>query len=138
VFPWVWGAAGGGGDHRGDSHVAACVAAGLDPVRMNVLTEVWIGYPVGEYSATRAWPAERQAAAVAALEAAGLLADGRITATGRSFRDGIEAATDAAQAGLVDALGPGIAALTEQLDAWSKRCVEAGTFPSDVRKRAAG
>src|SRR5947207_2733853 len=36
-------------EHRGDSHVAACVAAGLDPVRMNVLTEVWVGYPVGEY-----------------------------------------------------------------------------------------
>jgi hypothetical protein len=77
-------------------------------------------------------------AAVAALEADGLLADGRITAAGRTFRDAIEAATDAAQADLVRALGDGIAALTEQLDAWSKRCVEAGTFPPDVRKRAAG
>jgi hypothetical protein len=137
-FARLWLATDAVREHRGDSHVAACVAAGLDPVRMNVLTEVWVGYPVGEYSATRAWPAERQAAAVAALEADGLLAGGRITAAGRSFRDRIEAATDAAQADLVDALGPGIAALTEQLDAWSKRCVEAGTFPSDVRKRAAG
>jgi hypothetical protein len=125
-------------EHRGDSHVAACVAAGLDPVRMNVLTEVWVGYPVGEYSGTRAWPAPRQAAAVAALEADGLLADGRITPAGRSFRDAVETATDTAQADLVAALEPGLAALTEQLDAWSKRCVEAGAFPPDVRKRAAG
>jgi hypothetical protein len=137
-FARLWLAADAVREHRGDSHVAACVAAGLDPVRMNVLTEVWVGYPVGEYSGTRAWPAERQAAAVAALETDGLLADGRITAAGRSFRDGIEAATDAAQADLVGALGPGLAALTEQLDGWSKRCVEAGTFPPDARKRAAG
>jgi hypothetical protein len=134
----LWRAADVVREHRGDSHVAACVAAGLDPVRMNVLTEVWVGYPVGEYSATRAWPPDRQAAAVAALEADGLVADGRLTPAGRAFRDRIEEATDLAQTGLVDALGTGLAPLTEQLDAWSKRCVEAGAFPPDARKRAAG
>jgi hypothetical protein len=137
-FARLWQAADAVREHRGDSHVAACVAAGLDPVRMNVLTEVWVGYPVGEYSASRAWPAERQAAAVAGLEADGLLADGRLTAAGRALRDGIEQATDAAQAELVRALGDRLPALTEQLDAWSKRCVEAGAFPPDARKRAAG
>jgi hypothetical protein len=39
-------------EHRGDGHLAAPVAAGLDVVTMNVLT-VWLGYPPGEYSATR-------------------------------------------------------------------------------------
>jgi hypothetical protein len=134
----LWRAADVLREHRGDSHVAACVAAGLDPVRMNVMTEAWVGYPVGEYSGTRAWPAERQAAAVAGLENAGLLADGSITAAGRAFRDRVEDATDAGQAGVVEALGSGIGALTEQLDAWSKRCVEGGAFPPDIRKRAAG
>lgn len=134
----LWRAADVVREHRGDSHVAACIAAGLDPVRMGVLAETWVGYPVGEYSASRAWPAERQAAAVAALEADGLLAGGRITDSGRRFRDAVEAATDTAQAGLVAALGDRLGPLTEQLDAWSRRCVEAGTFPPDPRKRAAG
>ena len=31
--------------HRGDSHVAAAAAAGLDPVELNILTELWIGMP---------------------------------------------------------------------------------------------
>jgi len=134
----LWRAADVLREHRGDSHVAACVAAGLDPVRMNVLAEVWVGYPVGEYSASRAWPPARQAAAVAALEADGLLADGRITAAGSAFRERVEEATDLAQAELVAALGERLGPLAERLDAWSARCVEAGTFPPDVRKRAAG
>ncbi len=51
-------------EHRGDGHLAACVAAGLDQVEMNVLTELWLDYPAGEYSGTRGFPHERVAAAV--------------------------------------------------------------------------
>src|SRR4051794_17919594 len=40
-------------EHRGDSHLAACVAAGLAPVEMNIVTELAVGYPPTEYSATR-------------------------------------------------------------------------------------
>lgn len=134
----LWRAADLVREHRGDSHIAASVAAGLDPVRMGILSEVWVGYPVGEYSGTRAWPAEVLDAAAARLEADGLLADGRITEEGRAFRDGIEAATDAAQDELLDAVGSELDAVTEQLDVWSTACVEAGAFPPDPRKRAAG
>ena len=38
-------------EHRGDSHVAACIADGWAPIAMNVLTEVWVGMPLGSYSA---------------------------------------------------------------------------------------
>lgn len=134
----LWRAADLVREHRGDSHIAAYVAAGLDPVRMGVLSETWVGYPVGEYSGTRAWPPDVQAAAVARLEDDGLIADGAITERGRSFRDGIEAATDVGQAGLIEALGGRLGALTEELDGWSKLCVDAAAFPPDVRKRAAG
>jgi hypothetical protein len=134
----LWRAADLVREHRGDSHIAAYVAAGMDPVRMGVLSETWVGYPVGEYSGTRAWPEEVQAAAVARLEADGLIADGAITERGRSVRDDIEATTDAAQAELTEALGSRLGALTEELDGWSKLCVEAGAFPPDIRKRAAG
>ncbi|HEY0812007.1 MAG TPA: hypothetical protein VGE11_01900 [Pseudonocardia sp.] len=134
----LWRAADLFREHRGDSHVAAYVAAGLDPVRMGVLSETWVGYPVGEYSGTRAWPPPVHAAAVARLEADGLLIDGVLTDRGRSFRNGIEAATDTAQDELVGALGGRLDVLAEELDGWSKLCVEAGAFPPDLRKRAAG
>jgi hypothetical protein len=125
-------------EHRGDSHVAACVAAGLDPVRMGILMEVWLGYPVGEYSGTRAWSQQAAAAGLARLEADGLIAEGAITEEGRRFRDDVEATTDAAQQAVVDVLGGELDALTKQLDTLSHRCIEQGAFPPDPRKRAGG
>jgi hypothetical protein len=125
-------------EHRGDSHLAASVAAGLDPVRMGILSEVWVGYPVGEYSGTRAWPQEFADAARARLQTDGLLADGALTGKGRAFRDAVEAATDTAQDDLIDAIGDDLDTVTAKLDAWSQRCIEAGAFPVDLRKRAAG
>jgi hypothetical protein len=74
----------------------------------------------------------------ACLEADGLIADRAITEKGRAFRDGIEAATDAAQRDLVEAVGDAFDDVTTQLDAWSQRCVEAYAFPVYPRKRAAG
>lgn len=133
----LWRAADVVREHRGDSHLAACIAAGLDPVRMGVLSETWLGYPVGEYSGTRAWPEEAHAAGVARLEADGLIADGRITEQGRTLRDRIEADTDAAQAGLVAGIAD-LDGVVARLEAWSARCVEVGAFPPDPRKRAAG
>jgi hypothetical protein len=40
-------------EHRGDGHLAACIAAGLDAPSMTVLTEAWLGMPPGSYLATR-------------------------------------------------------------------------------------
>lgn len=134
----VWRAADLVREHRGDGHVAASIASGLDPVRMGVLSEVWLGYPVGEYSGTRAWPQEVQEAGVARLEADGLLLGGVITEAGRATRDAVEAATDRTQDALIAALGADLAGVTSSLEGWSQRCVEAGAFPPDVRKRAAG
>ena len=125
-------------EHRGDSHIAASVVAGLDPVRMGVLSEVWVGYPVGEYSGTRAWPEEAYAGAVARLEADGYLADGKITPEGTAFRDAIEAATDVAQDDLLSAIGDDLGSVVEKTNTWSQLCVEGSAFPPDIRKRAAG
>ena len=58
---------------RGDGHVAACVVAGLDGPQMNVLTELWIGWEPGRYSATRGWSPEALDAAAAALHDRGLV-----------------------------------------------------------------
>ncbi|GAA1867420.1 hypothetical protein GCM10009836_54790 [Pseudonocardia ailaonensis] len=136
-FGRLWRAADLVREHRGDAHLGAVVAAGLDPVRAGILAELWVGYPVGEYSATRGWPSERADAALARLESDGLVAAGALTSAGRTLRDEIEAATDRSQEDLLAAL-PDVGSVIGSLDAWSATCIEAGTFPDDPRKRAAG
>ena len=125
-------------EHRGDGHIAASIAAGLDPVAMNVLTELWVGMPFGTYSATRGWSTDQLAAAAARLRSDGLLAGDELSDRGREWRDGLEATTDAMEGGLVDAIGPGLDDVVAQLDEWSRRCIAAAAFPPDVFKRAAG
>lgn len=125
-------------EHRGDSHIAACVAAGLDPIAMSILTELWVGYPLGEYSGSRGWAPEALAACAELLRGRGLLDGDQLSAEGRAFRDGIEDATDVAQAQLVARLGDDVEGLLADLDRWSTRCVEAGAFPPNAYKRAAG
>ncbi len=125
-------------EHRGDSHLAACVAAGLDMAEMNVLTEVWLGYPIGEYSSTRGFDASRLTSAVASLEARGWMANGQLTLEGQVARDGVEAATDLAQNQLIRALGNDLNQLCTQLGTISAAVLVAHAAPADPRKRAAG
>jgi hypothetical protein len=125
-------------EHRGDSHVAAANAAGLGPVEMNVLTELWVGMPLLSYAATRGWPPEAMQAAVEGLERRGWVADGALTDEGRTARTEIEARTDAQEQTVVDALGERLEQVCAQLDDWGTRCVQTGGFPADVLKRAAG
>lgn len=80
-------------EHRGDSHVMAAGGAGLGPVEMNVLTELWLGMPLGSYTATRGWPPERVAAASDRLREEGLLASDDLTDSGRALRELVEAPT---------------------------------------------
>ncbi len=125
-------------EHRGDSHIAACVAEGLDPIAMSILTELWVGFGLGEYSGTRGWPEEAIAASADQLRADGLLDGDALTAAGQALRDRIEDATDTAQAQLVARLGDDVDGLLADLTAWSARCVDASAFPPNAFKRAAG
>jgi len=125
-------------EHRGDGHIAASIAAGLDAVVMNVLTELWVGMPFGTYSATRGWSTDQLATAAARLRADGLLDGDELSDRGRAWRDGLEATTDAMEGSIVDAIGPGFDDVVAQLDEWSERCIAAAAFPPDVFKRAAG
>jgi hypothetical protein len=125
-------------EHRGDSHVAASVAAGVDPIAMNVLTELWVGMPFASYSATRGWTPEQLAATADRLRADGLLDGDQLSRRGQVWRDGLEATTDAQERSIVEALRDGFDELVARLDEWSARCIAAGAFPPDVFKRAAG
>lgn len=123
-------------EHRGDGHVAVCVSRGLDAITMNILTELWVGMPLGSYTATRGWSPEVIDAQADELRRIGWLDGDVLTAEGRAVRVAVEADTDALEAGVVDALGDD--AVLSELANWSQRCVAAGAFPPDVYKRAAG
>lgn len=125
-------------EHRGDSHLAACAAAGLDAVEMNVLTELWCGYDLLAYTRSRGWTPERMDAAVAGLRDRGLLDGDALSAEGLRLRTAIETTTDTMQQAVVDAIGPDLDAVTTQLDEWSDALVAGGAAPPDPAKRLAG
>ena len=75
-------------EHRGDAHLAALVAAGLDAVEANVLTERWLGFALGEYSATRGFGADALAGGVGRLQARGWMEGDDLTDSGRAARVG--------------------------------------------------
>ena len=104
---------------------------------MNVVTELWMGLPLGVVTmAQRGWPEEALAGAVADLERRGFVAGGDLTAAGRRLRDDIEARTDTMQQSVVDAIGDDLDAAVAALDAWSAACIAAGSYTPDIYKRA--
>lgn len=125
-------------EHRGDSHVAACVAAGLDPIEMNILTELWVGMPLGSYSASRGWSPEALASTADAMRDKGWLDGDSLSGAGHELRSAIEDTTDQLTQSIVDSLGDSSDATLASLHTWSQRCIEAAAFPPDVFKRAAG
>jgi helix-turn-helix protein len=134
----LWWACGLVREHRGDSHVAAVAAAGLNAVEMNVLTELWIGMPLLSYTGTRGWPPEAMQHAVDRLESRGWVHDGGLTDQGRAVRLSIEQRTDEQEQAITGALGDRLDELCGRLNDWGQRCIEAGAFPPDILKRAAG
>ena len=77
------------------------LSEGLDPIKMNVLTELFVGMPLGSYSASRAWSAEQIADAADDLRTAGLIhaadQDHALTDVGLDYRREIEAPHRCAQ-----------------------------------------
>jgi hypothetical protein len=116
-------------EFRGDSHIAAWVAAGLDACEVGLLTELYWGMPGRTYVRTRAWSAEQLDAADARLTDAGLLADGALTEAGRQRREEIELATDAQMAPALAALGDDLQELADLLTPWDEAVMAAGGYP---------
>ena len=123
---------------RGDSHLAACVAAGLTGLEANLLTELQVGWPPRSYTATRGWPPEAMDLATMSLHERGLVADGALTGAGSQLRAGIEEATDRQLAPVLDAVGPALADILPLLQGWSGQIIDHGWFPPDPYKRASG
>lgn len=102
-------------EHRGDGHVAALAAAGLDGLEAHVLIARDGGSTPEDLQRTRGWTAQDWDEASARLHHRGMLDRAGLTAAGRTQRAGVEATTDTlaiapyppdAIDGLVDALDP--------------------------------
>ena len=82
-------------EHRGDGHVAALVAAGLDGCEAHVTQVASGAVPAEAIRPFRGWTDEQWDAAVGRLRDRGLVADdGTLTPAGRRLRDEVEDRTD--------------------------------------------
>lgn len=119
-------------EHRGDGHVAALRAAGLDPVEA-LVSFASIGAAPVEVFASRGWSAREWEAARVRLERRGLVdADGRATEAGHALRADVELRTDRLAAGPWAALGEaGTARLAELLGDYWVGAIGSGLLPGE-------
>jgi hypothetical protein len=113
---------------RGDAHVCAWTAAGLDAVEIGLLTEAYMGLPLRTYIRTRAWNDEELNAAVDRLTARGWIADDALTDVGQREREAIEFATDRQMAPAIGALGDDVDELCRLLEPWGTAMRAAGGY----------
>ena len=130
----LWRAADLVREHRGDSHICAWVAYAIDPIEINLMTELWWRLPLNSYVRTRGWTPEEVDGALARLRDRGVIEGEAFTGKGEELRAAIEEATDQAEAKLVDALGDDAEELFSILDPWATAIIESGGYPADPRQ----
>ncbi|MEU3183273.1 hypothetical protein ABZ707_03535 [Streptomyces sp. NPDC006923] len=122
-------------EHRGDGHLVALMAIGLDPVESLVShTAGGRGMTPKWNLASRGWTAEEWEAAKERLRARGLLdAEGELTPAGTELRTGLEDETDRLDRAPYEHLGAaGVARLTELAGGFTRAAQAAGAFPADL------
>lgn len=117
-------------EYRGDSHISAWTAAGLDAAEIGLLTELYWGLRMRTYIRTRAWSDADLDAAEARLVERGLVADGAFTATGRAEREAVEITTDRQCRPIVEALDDDLDELVAILGLWGSAIREAHGYPA--------
>ena len=113
---------------RGDAHVCAWTAAGVDAVEIGLLTEAYMGLPSRSYIRTRGWNDAELDAAAARLNERGWLAGDVFTEVGRHEREVIEVTTDVQMADAVRALGDDIDEVVAALEPWGVAMRDAGGY----------
>jgi len=129
----LWRAADLVREHRGDSHIIAWVAFGLDPIQATLTTELWWRLPFISYVRTRGWNDEEIGGAVDRLRAAGLVDGDGFTAAGERLRADIEWCTDQQERPIVAALGADAEELLGLLTPMADAVLAAGGYPADPR-----
>lgn len=119
-------------EQRGDGHVAALLAAQLDPVETLVLFAADLGMDAESLRKRRGWSESEWAAAGSRLAGRGLLDAGGLTAAGRALRAEVEARTDALADPPLAEIGPAAAdRLVELAAPLVSRILAAGAFTSE-------
>jgi len=122
-------------EHRGGGHVAALMAAGLDPVEA-LVTGGLASDSLEFVRTTRGWTDAEWTAGVERLRARGLVDDGGLTAAGVALRQQVEATTDAlAMSGWAHLGAEGCARLVELLAPLRERLFASGVLPDWIRSR---
>ncbi|MET0326390.1 MAG: hypothetical protein ABW219_14290, partial [Ilumatobacteraceae bacterium] len=117
-------------EFRGDSHIAAWIAADFDATEIGLLTELYWGLPMRTYSRTRAWTEEQFDAALERLQSRGLVADGAFTEAGRAAREAVEVHTDDQMRLAIEALGDDADELFSRLAPWGDAVRAAKGYPA--------
>jgi hypothetical protein len=122
---------------RGDVHIAALVAAAVDPVEALLLHAATGQVPLAALKATRPWSEKAYEAGIERMQARGLFDDGgTFTDDGRAFREEIEHITDTASIPLVEAIGAvDTQRLLELLRPVRKALTDGGAFAAMRMKR---
>jgi len=128
----LWHAATSLREHRGDGHVAACLANGLDGLDAHVSFAAAGAVPRGVLQPNRGWSDEDWARSEQRLQARGWLDDHRlITPAGRAGRREVEDLTDRLGAGPWEALGSQRSAhLLDLLAPLARAVVDAEAIPA--------
>jgi len=116
-------------EHRGDAHVVAWAAQGLNGCEACILNDLRQGLDLGSFVRTRGWTAEEVAAAIDALRVRGWVTGDALSEIGRQAREAIEAATDAQQVSIVNAIGDNFDELVERLTPWRDAIVAGRGYP---------
>ncbi|MFJ8076969.1 hypothetical protein ACIQ7Q_24250 [Streptomyces sp. NPDC096176] len=122
-------------EHRGDGHLAALLASGLDPLEALVShTATGKGMAPRWILATRGWGRADWEAAQERLRGRGLLdADGELTEAGTALRSELEDLTDRLDRAPYEHLGAeGVERLTELGRGFLMTAAVAGAFPADL------
>jgi hypothetical protein len=123
-------------EHRGDSHISVWTRAMVQPVEIQLMSELQIGIPLKTYSATRGWTVEQMDAAIAGMTAKGWMDGLAFSPDGRAFRERIESETDAMEVPIVDAIGGDFDELIGILRPWAAAIVKVGIagggYPGDA------
>ncbi|MFJ1825175.1 hypothetical protein [Streptomyces sp. NPDC088178] len=122
-------------EHRGDGHVAALLAAGLDPVEALVShTATGKGMNPRWILTTRGWRRSDWEEATERLRGRGILdAEGELTDAGVALRAELEDVTDRMDLAPYEHLGEqGVARLTELGRGFLFTAASAGAFPADL------
>jgi hypothetical protein len=125
----LWRAADLVREHRGDSHIAAWSAAGLDAVEVCLLGDGWLGTPLKTGSRTRGWGDDDLEAGLDRLRGRGLVEGDQLTAAGLELREVVEWTTDLQERRMVEALGDDADELFSLLEPWARAIVDAKRYP---------